>query len=159
MITIEKEQFTPELSAEIMPYAQKCWEESTVIKKETCAYYGDRDFAVEPDVEKYQKLANDGLVMSVALRDEGVLKGYVLGFIYRSMHHKNILCGIGDSIYIDPAYRSYTTVVAEKFERALKELNVEIIGWPTHIDGPVYQVLKARGYVGDDIVMEKRLCA
>jgi hypothetical protein len=35
---------------------------------------------------------------------------------------------------------------------------VGIIGWPVHLNGPVYDVLKAKGYVGDDIVMEKRLC-
>ena len=39
----------------------------------------------------------------------------------------------------------------------MRERNVQIIGWPTHVDGPMYALLKARGYVGDDIVMEKRL--
>lgn len=94
----------------------------------------------------------------MTVRDEGKLVGYVVGFTYRSLHHKKILCGIGDSIYIDPDYRFYTISVCEKFERAMKELKAEIIGWPVHIDGPVYDILKTRGYVGDDIVMEKRLC-
>jgi len=158
VIAIEKEPFSLEVSAEILPLAQKCWDESTLVKKETCAYYGERDFIVEPDTDGYERLSKQGLVVLVTLRDETVLKGYVIGFIYHSLHHKKILCGMGDSIYIEPDYRSYTAVVAEKFEQAMKELKVEIIGWPTHIDGPTYQVLKTRGYVGDDIVMEKRLC-
>jgi len=157
-ITIEKEPFSLDVSAEILPLAQACWNESTLIKKETCAYYGERDFAVEPDTEGYERLSNQGLVVLVTLRDDKALKGYIVGFIYRSLHHKKILCGIGDSIYIEPDYRAYTAVVAEKFEREMKALNVEIIGWPVHIDGPIYEVLKTRGYVGDDIVMEKRLC-
>lgn len=157
MIKIAPEPFTASLAAEILPLAQKCWEESTLVKKDTCAYYGDRDFDVEPDVEGYQRLADLGLVVVVGLRDNGTLRGYVLGMTYRSLHHKQILCGIGDTIYIDPHYRSYTAVVADQFEKAMKALDVQIIGWPTHIDGPTYQVLKNRGYVGDDIVMEKRL--
>jgi hypothetical protein len=48
-------------------------------------------------------------------------------------------------------------VAAERFETEFKALGAAIIGWPAHINGPVYEVLKARGYVGDDIVMERRL--
>jgi hypothetical protein len=36
---------------------------------------------------------------------------------------------------------------------------VAIIGWPVSQQGPLYQPLVERGYIGDDIVMEKRLCA
>jgi len=159
-VTIQREAFTREIFAEILPLAQKCWEESTVVKKETCAYYGERDFAIEPDVEGYLSLAEQGTLVLVTLRDEGRLQGYLVGFTYRSMHHQRILCGIGDSVYVEPDYRPYTGVVAEKFEAEMRSLGVEIIGWPVHIDGPVYQVLKARGYVGDDVVMEKRIvCA
>lgn len=158
MIAIEKEPFSPALIAEILPLAQRCWEESTRVKAETCAYYGERDFAVDPDMDVYDRFAQQGLLVTVTLRDEAALKGYVMGFVYRSPHHKKILCGHGDSIYIEPEYRSYTAIVAEKFEAAMKDLNVQAMGWPTHIDGPVYAVLKARGYTGDDIIMEKRLC-
>lgn len=154
---IEKELFTAELYEEILPLAQKCWEESTINKAETCAYYGERDFKIEPDIPEYQRLAVLGSVVIVTLRDEGVLKGYVVGFLYRSWHHKRIFCGNGDSIYIEPAYRSYTAVVVDRFEKEFMKLGAGIIGWPTHVNGPVYEVLKARGYVGDDIVMEKRL--
>jgi len=159
MIQIEREKFSREVAEEILPLAQACWNESTIVKKDTCAYYGERDFQIEPDTDRYVELSEQGILVLMTLRDERVLKGYIIGLLYRSLHHKRILCGIGDSIYVDPDYRSYTGVMAEKFEQAMKALNVEIIGWPTHIDGPVYEVLKARGYVGDDIVMEKRLCA
>ena len=94
----------------------------------------------------------------MTLRDDTILQGYLLGLTYRSLHHKRILCGIADALYVQPDYRAYTTLMAEKFEAAMRGREVEIIGWPTHIEGPVYEVLKARGYVGDDIVMEKRLC-
>lgn len=157
-INIQTETLTRALFDELLPLAQKCWEESTVVKAQTCAYYGSRDFQIEPDFDAYQDIANKGALLVLTVRDAGQLKGYMIGILYRTLHHKKILCGMGDSIYIEPSHRAYTGVVAEKFEGQMRELGAQIIGWPTHIDGPVYGVLKARGYVGDDIVMEKRLC-
>jgi len=60
-------------------------------------------------------------------------------------------------MYIEPDYRSHTWAVAKRFEKEMAQLGAQILGWPAHLNGPVYEVLKARGYVGDDIVMEKRL--
>jgi hypothetical protein len=157
VITIEREVFSRDTAAEILPLAQRSWEESTVFKKESCAYFGDRDITLDPDIDRYVALSEQGSVVLMALRDSGVLQGYIIGLVYRSLHHKPITGGIGDLTHIEPSYRSYTAVMIEKFEREMKALDVDVIGWPTHIDGPVYEVLKARGYVGDDIVMEKRI--
>jgi len=155
---IEKESFSAELFNEILPLARACWIESTEVKAESCAFYGERDFAIEPDAETYQRHADSGSLVLVTLRDEGVLRGYVVGFIYRSWHHKKLLCGHADSIYVDPECRAYTVVMTERLEKEMMELGAVIIGWPTHPDSGVYALLKARGYVGDDVVMEKRLC-
>src|SRR5215475_4410312 len=105
---IDKETFNAERAAEVIPLAQKCWQESTAFKGETCAYYGERDFDVEPDVETYQQLQDQGKLVLVTLRDKGELKGYVIGFTYRSLHHKKIPCGFGDSMYIEPEFRKHT---------------------------------------------------
>ena len=158
-VTIEKEPFTAVLFAEALPLAQKCWEESTIIKADSCAYYGERDFIIEPDVDAYQRLADQGMLVFVTLRDDGNLQGYLVAFTYRSTHHKKILCAIVDSAYVEPKYRTYAPVMSEVFEKEARGIGVQIIGWPTHVDGPLYELLKARGYVGDDIVMEKKLCA
>ena len=155
---IEKEKFSDELMAEVLPLAQKCWDESTAFKGETCAYVGERDFKIEPNIDAYRTIDEQGLLVIITLRDETKLVGYAIGFLYTAMHHKHILCAIGDSIYIEPEFRSYTAVVASKLESEVKELGAEIMGWPVHFNGPVYELLKAMHYVGDDIVMEKRLC-
>jgi len=157
MIAIEKEAFNPELAEMVFPLAQKCWNESTAFKGETCAYYGERDFQVEPDTAAYQALADQGKLVIVTLRDDGELKGYVIGFLYTSLHHKKIPCGFGDSIYIEPEYREHTWAVAKRFEKEMESLGAQIIGWPVHQNGPVYDILKAKGYTADDVVMEKRL--
>lgn len=156
---IDKETLTRELFTEILPLAQKAWNEGTRVKGKSCAYYGERDFDIEPDVDAYLRLAEAGLLIVITLRDHGVLKGYVAGFLYRSLHHKQIPCGMGDSIYVERAYRPHVDALADRFEKEFMKLGAKIIGWPIHIKGSVYKVLESRGYVGDDIVMEKRLCA
>lgn len=158
-IVIGKEKFTPQLFGEILPLAQKCWEESTIAKGASCAFYGEREFSIVPHVEEFYKLTGMGSMVVVTIRDAGRLVGYVEGFIYRSLHHKSIVGGIGDSIYIEPDYRAYAAIVIDKFETEMELLGASILGWPTTLDGHVYKLLKARGFVGDDIVMEKRLCA
>lgn len=157
MIKIDKEKFSIELYAEILPLAQKCWNECSITKAETCAYHGDRDFVIEPNVERYQAIAAQDSLILMTLREEGVLKGYVIGVLYWSLHHKSVLCAGVDSVYVEPEFRSYSPVLAEKLEKELKNLGVEIIGWPVTADSPVHELLKVMGYIADDIVMEKRL--
>src|SRR5882757_7892859 len=152
---IEKEDFCHDLYQEVLPLGRKCWEESTLDKGADCGYHGERDFQIEPDFEVYERVASNGSMVLLTLRDNGALKGYVVGFTYRSWHHKDILCANVDSIYVEPSHRAYTAVIAEKLEKEFRLMGVQIIGWPTRINGPVYDFLMARGYVGDDIVMEK----
>lgn len=158
-VVISVEPFSLELAAEIRPLGQKCWDESTAIKGETCAFYGERDISIDPDTDQYQILAQKNLLLIVTLRDEGLLRGYAVGVLYKSLHHRNITVGGGDTLYIDPGYRSYTAVVIEKFENEMKSRGAVIIGFPAHVNGPLYAVFKQRGYVGDDVVMERKLCA
>lgn len=157
MIAIEKEIFNAERAAEVLPLARKCWTESTAFKGESCAYYGERDFAIEPDVEAYQKLQDSGKLVLVTLRDEGRLVGYTIGFIYTTLHHRKVTAGCGDSIYVEPEFRSHTWAIAKRFEKEIELLGAQIMGWAVHVNGPVYDVLKSKGYVADDVVMEKRL--
>lgn len=158
---IEREAFTAELFAEIMPLAQKCWRECTDSKGESCAFYGERDYDIEPDFEAYLRLQSEGLLAAVALREGGVLKGYAIGFVYRCLHHKHILGGICDSFYTEPDYRDDVPEGAgglmDKTLGELAALKAGIIGWPTIPGGYVHRLLKARGFVRDDIVMEKRI--
>jgi hypothetical protein len=153
------EPFSDVLYAEILPLAKKCWQESTLAKQETCAFYGERDFDIEPDIAEYWRLARmDALVMMV-MRHEDAAVGYVSGFTYRALHHHKIKGAIGDTCYIEPEYRVYGGILVDKFVEEMRRRQVQIIGWPTTPDGHVHALLLARGFIGDDIVMEKRLCA
>lgn len=158
-VLIGTEPFSRALFAEILPLAQKCWEENTEVKVETCAFYGERSFLIEPDVEQYERLAHSGALLLVTLRDEGKLCGYATGIIYSSLHHRGAKVGGADSFYIEPRYRLHVLELIRRFESALEDTGAVIIGWPAHRHSALYALLKARGYVEDDTVMEKRLCA
>lgn len=158
-VTIQTESFNAVMFEELLPLIQKGWDECSGIKATSCAFHGERNFKIKPDFEVYKRLADAGSMVLVTLRDNGMLQGYIEGFLYRALHHIGVLCGMGDAIYIEPGYRSHVLKMIVKFEDEMRNLKAEIIGWPTHIEGPLYQVLKAHGFVGDDIVMEKRLCA
>jgi hypothetical protein len=156
MIGIQVEAFTDGLFDEMLPLIQKCWKECTQIKGETCAYYGEREFDVEPDLEGYKGLARLGSLVVVCLREDG-LKGYAAGFTYPSLHHRKVLGCIGDTIYIETGYRDHMGAVIDRFLREMTSRKADIIGWPVGPRTQVHKLLKERGFVRDDIVMEKRL--
>lgn len=151
------EPFTPELFAELLPLAQRSWDESTKIKGPTCAFYGERDFNIEPNVDQYQKVQDVGALAIFVLRDEGKAVGYLVSVFYQTWHHRSILGVTVDCSYVEPEHRAHFWVLAKAFEKEARRRGAGIIGWPTHVDGPLFEILKSKGYVGDDLVMEKRL--
>lgn len=157
MVKIETEKFCTQLCWDLMPIAQRCWDERTEEKGETCAFVNARAIKIEPDTDRYISMANAGALLVVVLRDDAVIKGYALGVVHTSMHHKSTLCGFVDCLYTDPDYRSYAGLLAEQLEKEMKAKGVEIVGWPVHTNGPLYELAKAMKYRGDDTVMEKRL--
>lgn len=156
-ITVENP--TLALFHEIASLGQKSWDECSSIKGETCAFHGERGFAIEPNFEQYQWLADQGALLVVTLRDDGKLQGYGLGILYRSLHHKPVMAGNIDTFYIEPGYRSRAAVLIERLEAEFKARGASIIGWPTSPGGALCEMLKALGYRPDDVVMEKKLCA
>lgn len=144
---------------EIVPLAQKCWEESTLEKDKACSYYGQRNFKIEPDYGVYRTLELTGKLLVIALRDGARLAGYVIGVTYQSMHHCKIMAALGDNIYIEPEFRSYAPVLVKQFEEQLRQRGAETVGWPVNPESYTCTFLKSVGYVADEVVMEKRLCA
>lgn len=155
---IAVEPFTQELFAEILPLAQKSWDECSEIKSETCVFHGERGFKIEPDVDQYLVLQAANSLIALTMRDkEGVMVGYCLGILYRSLHHRPIACGNVDSFYIEPECRAYVRSFIARMEKELNDRSVTVIGWPTTASGTLCAVLKSLGYLADDVVMEKKL--
>lgn len=155
---ISIEPFTRDLADEIVPLGQQSWDECSEIKKDTCAYHGQRGLAIDPDIDQYLYLADHQSLIAMTLRDDGgILHGYALLILYRSLHLKTELCGNVDTFYVQPDHRLSMPRLMSKIEDAFRERGVSIIGWPVTRTGLLYEILQRRGYIADDVVMEFKL--
>lgn len=152
------ESFTRELAAEIVPLGQQSWDECSEIKKDTCAYHGQRGLAIDPDIDQYLYLFAHQSLIAMTLRDEGgSLRGYGLLILYKSLHLKSELCGNVDTFYVQPAHRRSMPRFISKIEDTLRGRGISIIGWPVTMTGKMFEILKRRGYIADDVVMELKI--
>lgn len=155
---IDVERLTPALIEEMRPLWQACWDECSEIKGQVCAFHGERGFVIEPDIERYLTLTDQGTLFVITLRGDE-LKGYAICLLYRSLHHRPVLCGNVDSFYLKEECRSYAGSAIARIEIEFHARGVTVMGWPTTPGGRLFQVLEKLGYAPDDVVMEKRLCA
>lgn len=152
------EPFTRELADEIVPLGQQSWEECSEIKKDTCAYHGQRGLQIDPDIDQYLYLADHQSLIAMTLRDEdSTLRGYALLILYRSLHLKTELCGNVDTFYVQPNARRFMVRFISQLRDVLHDRGVSIIGWPVTRTGKLYKILKRLGYIADDVVMELKL--
>lgn len=157
-MNISIEPFTRELSAEIIPLGQESWDECSEIKKDTCAYHGQRGLEIDPNIDQYLHLAAGNSLIAMTLRsDDGVMRGYALLIVYYSLHLKDELCGNVDTFYVQPKHRRYMPRFMSHIENELSARGVSIIGWPVTATGKLCGILKNRGYIADDVVMELKL--
>lgn len=158
MTTISIEPFTRELANEIVPLGQQSWDECSEIKKDTCAYHGQRGLAIDPDIDQYLYLAEHQSLIAMTLRDDDkVLRGYALLILYKSLHLKTELCGNVDTFYVQPNFRRSMSRFISEIEEVLRLRGISIIGWPVTMTGKMFEILKRRGYIADDVVMELKI--
>jgi hypothetical protein len=152
------EPFTRELAAKSLPLGQESWDECSKIKKDTCAYHGQRGLQIDPDIDQYLFLAEHQSLIAMTLRDdECCLRGYALVILYKSLHLKTELCANVDTFYVQPDHRRSMPRLMSEIESVLRERDVSIIGWPVTKDGLLYEILKRRGYIADDVMMELKI--
>lgn len=157
---IAVETLTPEVFAEIAPLGQEAWDECSEIKKDTCAFHGERGFKIIPDAAKYVDLQKHDSLAAFTLRDDdGVLQGYSLVLLYNSLHHSPVKCANVDTFYVRQEKRAGMRSFIAFIESQLMERGVHVVGWPVTPKGALFGVLQKLEYAPDDVVMEKRLCA
>jgi hypothetical protein len=149
-VTIARERYSEALCAELLPLLQDNW-------VRTESYIGE--LAIDPNFEKYQKLDAMDLVTCVTARLGGRLVGYAIYFTSYSLHHKTVKTGHGDMIYVkdEPGFGQIVFDLLKECERLLRAQGVVYMGWFVHRESRIHAILKSRGYVDDEIVMEKKL--
>lgn len=60
---------------------------------------------LDPDLDRYAKLENNGKLEVHTIRDDGVLIGYSLWFLNYHIHYKKSFMASSDILYISPDHR------------------------------------------------------
>jgi GNAT superfamily N-acetyltransferase len=148
--TIQQEHYSDALWGELLPLLERNWRESPSFKKE---------LALDPDPAIYASLDANGLLRCITMRTgAGKLVGYVVYTVYRSPHHKTLLCAHGDVVYVDPDYRGLAAGLWKRAETLLRAQGVNWVGWSANPQSRLYTLLCEMGYKPDEIILEKQLC-
>lgn len=97
MITASVESLTANLP-EIKTLLNLHWEELALNKDKV---------PLDPQYWVYEKRDADGEVLHVALRNEGKLIGYFVGFVNPGLHYQTCLTLIMDIFFLHPEYRGH----------------------------------------------------
>lgn len=156
---ISIERLTSAVFDEIALLGQESWDECSEIKKDTCSFHGERGFTIQPDKAQYLFLADQDSLVAFTLRDEnGILQGYSMSILYRSLHHAPVKCANVDTFYLRPAVRGRIRSFIALMEKEFEARGIVVVGWPVSPSGGLFGILKSLGYGPDDVVMEKRIC-
>lgn len=154
------EQLTSSLFDELMPMGQKLWDECSEIKKDTCSFHGERGLVIQPNKTAYLTFQEENRLSVFVMRDErNTAIGFSFCIFYNSLHHEIVPCANVDLFYIEPEHRYSIKRLINVMEHTFRQRGVVVVGWPISPMGKLFEILKTLGYMPDDVVMEKRICA
>lgn len=134
---------------EIMPLAQKHWEEISHYK----------DIPLEPDKEMYFKIEDTGSLRVYTCRDDdNSLIGYAVFFLKHNLHYKSSFQAAQDLIFVHPDRRGCGRPFIKWIEETLKAEGVQIIYQHLKLATPhTIEFFKKIGYEPVDLIVAKRL--
>jgi GNAT superfamily N-acetyltransferase len=146
--SIQQEHYSEAICTEMLPLVQRNWRESTSYEE---------GLEADPDFARYKRLDDAGMCLCLTARAEGRLVGYVVFIVSTSTHHKTVLCGAGDALYLEPEFRGHAAELLRQAEQMLRARGVRRLGWPVDEGSPLRKLLKSFDFHDDEIVMEKVL--
>lgn len=120
----------------------------------------DLDIPLDPDVDRYSELDQEGKIRIYTARVNGVLVGYVVFFLVINLHYRSSFQAHADLVYVDPARRNSTIGLRLlKFAEAeLRDENVQLADHHVKLAHPALGVILERmGYEPVETIYRKRL--
>lgn len=114
---------------------------------------------LDPDWEKYKRLADQGMLFIATARDQDVLVGYSVFFIIDHMHYRSTRMASNDVLFLHPKYRTgMTGVRLIKFcEAELAKQKVVKVMWHIKFAHDFRKILYRLGYNDEDAIVGKIL--
>jgi GNAT superfamily N-acetyltransferase len=149
-ITIQAEHYSDAFWAELLPMIRTNWEASPSYMPE---------FPIDPDLARYRQLDSLGRLLCLSARENGRLIGYSVMILNFAMHHRTVICGFGDVIYVEEG-RGRAHVAADLI-RASREWarskGARRLAWWVEPDSPLKKILQSLGFASDEVLMEQVL--
>ena len=138
MLSFQKERFS-DILEELPEIFYRHWEEVAL----------DRTvITLDPDWERYAQLDKMNQLHMMTVRDDGVLIGYFLAFVWPHIHYKSSMTAWSDIFYLMPEYRFGWTgyKLFKHAEKMLKVLGVQKSYVMTKRHIPLNMLMKRLGY-------------
>lgn len=150
MIKYAVEEITESLIGEIKPLLEKHWEEIAIYKDV---------IKFDPKYEDYLLLETNKEIQTITVRDEGVLIGYYVSFIYFHPHYQSSKFSVNDILFIDKSYRGSTVGyrLLKFVEKELRKLGVDIMALHMKVDFPFEKLCEHLGMIKTEVVYSKYL--
>lgn len=149
MITINEEIFT-----EVYPELEEMFKEHY---KEAPLY---TDIEVDPLLDVYEKIEEQGNYLFLVARDDGVPVGYISYMIHPALQfHNQVIAGM-ELIYVLPTYRSKgvaTSLLKAAEEVLQRDKGVTIASLVMKSGTPIRGFAEAMGYKEMEVMFTKRL--
>ena len=117
-----------------------------------------KDFMkLDPDWPRYHALEQSEKLIMFTIRDEDKLIGYSAFFIDQHLHYKGSKIAINDVVFLHPDYRNISvgSALIKFCDEELSKMGETKITWHVKFSNDFRHILKALGYVDEEIVCGK----
>lgn len=113
---------------------------------------------LDPDYEKYDKLEEMGVLISLAAYSDGLLVGYSVNFLQPHMHYSKLMCGYNDLLYVDDSHRSSIGLkLIRETQKVLKERGAKLMLWHAKVNTKLSAILPRLGCNVQEIIYSQEL--
>lgn len=114
---------------------------------------------LNPDMDKYRKLEEQGVLLILAAYAEDKLVGYSVNFINNNLHYADLRMCTNDLLFVKKEYRNSSIgfKLIKETERMARERGAGIILWHAKEKTSLSVMLPGIGYGIQDIVFSKEL--
>ncbi len=114
---------------------------------------------LNPDNERYGKLEDAGLLLSLGAFDNESLVGYSINFITTNLHYKELTYLDNDVLFLSKKYRVGRNGIRliKETEKKAKEHGARMCLWHAKKNTTLEKILPKMGYNIQDIIFSKEL--
>lgn len=135
---------------ELCALFQDHWDEVALNKKV---------MALKPDMERYQAMGEQGMLIVVGAWNNGALVGYSVNFVMQHLHYADLRICSNDVLFVSKDLRKGRVGLRliRATEIAAKEAGAKLMLWHGKPNTTLVQIMPALGYGVQDVIFSKEV--